>query len=398
MLFLASKETTAPELMASLKGGPGSGYHGHAGRPGKRGGSASEGAGVEAPLDAGTLTRLLKLRAAELEKATRKKYGASHSRAEVDALLAERLRSDATYLKYKKQLAELEGGRVPPVPKPPARETTSPSTLSPQPATLSLSMAKIDDLRQTFLEKSMGSYIPKEHWLTAEQKEFMATMNGKPRQNRDIDTGHLDRKITRDWQRKALLSVFGGGAGSKVDLMVEADRASDEMIGERNANLALDFLGELSTTLPALPLIVSVLPEKKRASYDDSMVKVGPSSPVEAYVHEIGHFLEDMGTIDGTPIWEIAAAEKAKRVGSQKPVAIERGRNIGGEIVDVMARPDNFLHVYMGRDYPLEQGRERYTELLAMGVGYLWSDPIRFAQEDPQSFNFTMAMLKGVKP
>lgn len=41
MLFLASKEIDAQGFVASLKGGPGSGYHGHAGRPGKRGGSAA---------------------------------------------------------------------------------------------------------------------------------------------------------------------------------------------------------------------------------------------------------------------------------------------------------------------------------------------------------------------
>lgn len=45
MRFLASNGTNALELVASLKGGPGSGFHGHAGRPGKRGGSA-EGRGT----------------------------------------------------------------------------------------------------------------------------------------------------------------------------------------------------------------------------------------------------------------------------------------------------------------------------------------------------------------
>lgn len=41
MLFLASKETDAQDFATAIKGGPGSGYHGHAGRPGKRGGSAA---------------------------------------------------------------------------------------------------------------------------------------------------------------------------------------------------------------------------------------------------------------------------------------------------------------------------------------------------------------------
>jgi len=54
------------------------------------------------------------------------------------------------------------------------------------------------------------------------------------------------------------------------------------------------------------------------------------------------------------------------------------------------ARPDDFIDPYMGKDY----GR-RSTEIVSMGLEYMYADAAYFAQRDPEYFDFMFALLRG---
>lgn len=413
MLFLASKETTAPELVTSLKGGPGSGFHGHAGRPGKRGGSSSDGSGAEAPLSAGQIGDLMAKRAREIQAATLKKYGRSHSQKEVDDLRREATRNDPEMMRLMKHLNDLRSGHTPPpptrladLPKPPRPAPPVDPTPKPtaRPASgmtegMSAEMAKIDDLRQTFLEQSQLGSGENRDRLTEEQRAFLSTMSGKPRLTDKMDTSKTKREITENWRRTALLRLFGDGKGSTLMPVVTGGEPWEKHQANHHASVALEFLGQLANTIPEGEITVA-LSALKRANYEDGTINMGPKDSIETYVHEIGHFLEDKGMIDGSPIWHLAADELERRTAKSERIVIERKQTKTGKAVEVTSRPDHFMHPYVGRDYKPDKatGKKRHTELLAMGVGYLWSNPHRLAAEDPQLFNFTMAMLKGVKP
>jgi uncharacterized protein YcfJ len=62
----------------------------------------------------------------------------------------------------------------------------------------------------------------------------------------------------------------------------------------------------------------------------------------------------------------------------------------GGYAKDEVAKDDKFPDKYCGKIY-----RDKSTELLSMGIQYMYNDPIKFAREDPEYFDLIHDVLKG---
>ena len=52
---------------------------------------------------------------------------------------------------------------------------------------------------------------------------------------------------------------------------------------------------------------------------------------------------------------------------------------------------DKFIVPYMGKIY--SQGA---TEIVSMGMEFLFADPVKLAKEDPEYFDFMIDLLRGI--
>jgi hypothetical protein len=60
-------------------------------------------------------------------------------------------------------------------------------------------------------------------------------------------------------------------------------------------------------------------------------------------------------------------------------------------------KKDNFFDSYCGRMYPFEYDGEMYssTEIVSMGLARMYDAPGEFMREDPEYFQFMLAVMKG---
>ena len=68
---------------------------------------------------------------------------------------------------------------------------------------------------------------------------------------------------------------------------------------------------------------------------------------------------------------------------------------------DEYCKPDKFFDPYCGKLYTLFGGRDRSfvdgtaSEIMSMGLQHLFEDPINFAKEDREYFDFVISNLRG---
>lgn len=58
-----------------------------------------------------------------------------------------------------------------------------------------------------------------------------------------------------------------------------------------------------------------------------------------------------------------------------------------------ITRKDNFKDPYCGKDYIDRRGKRVATEILSMGVQMLFTDPVGFAKDDREYFDFVVGVL-----
>jgi len=127
---------------------------------------------------------------------------------------------------------------------------------------------------------------------------------------------------------------------------------------------------------------IGVLKTKRGRSYHLSGdIYLSSSARTKQTVHELGHALEYYNN----DVHEQALAFYDSRTAGEKTEWL--GDNYDK---DEITRRDKFLSPYMGKDY----GR-RATEIVSMGMEYYWKDPLTFARDDPEYFDFIFDLLRG---
>jgi len=111
-------------------------------------------------------------------------------------------------------------------------------------------------------------------------------------------------------------------------------------------------------------------------AYKSIVWKGGHDTPT--FVHEFGHFLEY--NFGETKAKALVFLEKRKPTGPYKPW--------DSSLPNELAWIDKFIHPYMGRDYA-----NNATEIISMGIEYLYKDPGRLAELDPEYFDFLMDLF-----
>ena len=108
---------------------------------------------------------------------------------------------------------------------------------------------------------------------------------------------------------------------------------------------------------------------------------------VTTAVHEMGHTLEfTQERIQKSAKAFLAKRAKADPKGRRRLSTINEGKSYRS---DEWAWEDKFMDAYMGKDYG------EWTELVSMGVEWLWKDPTQFARRDPEMFEWLINLLQS---
>jgi len=128
---------------------------------------------------------------------------------------------------------------------------------------------------------------------------------------------------------------------------------------------------------------------KGRASASGKTIYLNAKlSDLNDVIHEIGHTIE-MNNNEVLQQSHIFYELRTKGQPLEQLRKIDKTRKY--EIIEV-AKRGNFIDPYMGRYY----GEGRPTELISMGVEYLYKDTLEFARKDPEYFTWLLDVLRKI--
>jgi hypothetical protein len=150
----------------------------------------------------------------------------------------------------------------------------------------------------------------------------------------------------------------------------------------------------------------SVLQVRKGGRGRSSMGKImnlTTTARERTVIHEMGHWLEDINP----EIHDKAVAFLDRRTEGDPVVTMNQAirdkfDRRGNYRSSEKTRPDEFRDPYIGKDYsffrPTGKGyteKNVYaTEVVSMGLEYMYHDPVSFAREDPDMFNFIYRLVR----
>lgn len=125
--------------------------------------------------------------------------------------------------------------------------------------------------------------------------------------------------------------------------------------------------------------------EREHYSNSTKTVYVGANTKPSVVAHEVGHWLEYTSP---------AMRKKVEAFFTRRTVG-ESTRQLTGKPEGETGKEDNFLNTYMGREYFNDNGTRRSSEIVSMGIQYLYEDPLLLARRDPDYFDFMFLLLRG---
>jgi len=133
---------------------------------------------------------------------------------------------------------------------------------------------------------------------------------------------------------------------------------------------------------------VGIKAKAGRAYYShDKVVRVSKTGDVRrTVVHELGHWLEHTNPEMHDKILEFYD----RRTEGEKLQWLGKGYRR-----DEKTRRDRFIDPYMGKEY-MRQGVRDATEILSMGIEYMYADPVTLAVKDPDYFDFIFNLVRGI--
>jgi hypothetical protein len=153
----------------------------------------------------------------------------------------------------------------------------------------------------------------------------------------------------------------------------------------RDARKAERFIGDIwSRDVPSV-LYVDVIDDRPSYTHILRTINIKENGSVSSAVHEIAHAIE---------LNDYELRQSIQRFYARRTIG-EDPEPLGGWYRDdEVTRPDKWADRYMGKAYPDSET----TELLSMGLEWLYEKPRYFAMRDPEMFDFIVRLVQGEIP
>lgn len=150
------------------------------------------------------------------------------------------------------------------------------------------------------------------------------------------------------------------------------------------------------TVLDDMPIEIRGGGKQRSFCESDLKVALSTSAGQKTVVHELGHALDfgtwhdSKGDRDNVNKHALAFLEKRTKGETAKKLKDLTGNS--GYDNDEIAKPDKFSDPYMGKIY-----KGVTSEIISMGIEKMWTDPAKFAKNDPEYFDFIYTTLEGAR-
>jgi SPP1 gp7 family putative phage head morphogenesis protein len=137
---------------------------------------------------------------------------------------------------------------------------------------------------------------------------------------------------------------------------------------------------------------VTIKPTLRRRSYFlGGEANLNRFDSVSHGIHELGHYLETSNSYVQRRAFDfLERRTRGAKLESLRELTGNDHYEDGEEI-----RRGNFISLYMGKEYRDENGDLSATEIISMGMEYMWRNPVSFAEKDPEYFDFMIDVLRG---
>ena len=184
--------------------------------------------------------------------------------------------------------------------------------------------------------------------------------------------------IKEDLREKLIINKEGYPISNRID----------ERFPQMSTNKINKALDQISTIVDKevwperSTLCVERLKDGGRAYQTSNSVFVTSTDSAKTIVHEAGHYIE--GNSPGVHA-KIQAFYDMRTAG-------ETAKHLGrGYRPDEFFKKDKFIDNYMGKVY------DDATEVLSMGLEYIYNDPMKLMTKDPEMFDFIIDIIRGIK-
>ena len=198
---------------------------------------------------------------------------------------------------------------------------------------------------------------------------------------------HAERGVNKDanWRIQHGVDIFRRLVGNHPELQgrtIDIRLASPSDADKRPHYTSLN-VKDLASGMP-------------KAAWGKGHIMLQPYSHTGVIVHELGHWMEDCSD-------DIARKIRAflvRRAGTEELQSLQNlspGRSFRASEVAVR---DNFIDPYIGKYYGASGGRQGdwsqvvASEVLSMGLQYMYEDPLTFARKDPEMFDLIFDIVR----
>ena len=341
----------------AILGGPGSGNYGHAGRPGKRGGSLPRNVAMSITTGYGWRSRQIRAK-------RRGRIG-----EEVDDIRLALIERDK---EIDAKIALLDS------------DIATTDTLFSHNFNQSVrASTELGNLARGFPELYPGQ---KDH-LTKVSEESLS----KAREYEQELNKLKEKKAELQAEQSGLVHEMFGiehPLGAQIDSALAPLFSKDQIPkiekGFDNFNSMVEDRAALGTKDGFWRQVYVGVSDTGRSYYDARSLRLTPGSGESATIHELGHWLEEMD-----PKAHQAATGFLKyRTAGEKSIPLDVLEPYKHYRSDELSRPDRFLEPYIGKIY--QDGKS--TEIISMGLEWLDKAPARLAQRDSEHF----ALMYGI--
>lgn len=152
---------------------------------------------------------------------------------------------------------------------------------------------------------------------------------------------------------------------------VWAYRVEDDMLGRSSADFSRSY---------------------QRKAGNRGEIFMSANANVRTYIHEMAHTIEQQNP----DILRRCVEFREYRTQNERPRRLSEITGNPAYDSSEVAKPDNFYSPYVGKTYKNINGQDTATEVLSMGVELLYADPVAFQRDDPEYFDFIVAILRGL--